>query len=97
MGDRIREDYRSITGPEKASILLMSLGEDQAAKLLGVEVSRLLHANRKRYPGISANAKLLCNHVLDVAVALNVHSSGHGGRLGGEEARDAHRGGHRAR
>jgi flagellar motor switch protein FliG len=35
MGDRIREDYRSITGPEKASILLMSLGEDQAAKLLG--------------------------------------------------------------
>jgi flagellar motor switch protein FliG len=35
MGHRIREDYRSITGPEKASILLMSLGEDQAAKLLG--------------------------------------------------------------
>jgi flagellar motor switch protein FliG len=35
MSDRIREDYRSITGPEKASILLMSLGEDQAAKLLG--------------------------------------------------------------
>ena len=35
MGMRVREDYRSITGPEKASILLMSLGEDQAAKLLG--------------------------------------------------------------
>ena len=34
MGARIREDYRSITGPEKAAILLMSLGEDQAAKLL---------------------------------------------------------------
>ena len=35
MGMRVREDYRSITGPEKAAILLMSLGEDQAAKLLG--------------------------------------------------------------
>ncbi|WP_229837547.1 flagellar motor switch protein FliG, partial [Thalassobaculum fulvum] len=30
-----REDYRSITGPEKAAILLMSLGEEQAAKLFG--------------------------------------------------------------
>ena len=35
MGMRVRKDYRSITGPEKAAILLMSLGEDQAAKLLG--------------------------------------------------------------
>jgi len=35
MGMRVREDYRSITGPEKAAILLMSLGEEQAAKLLG--------------------------------------------------------------
>ena len=33
MGARIREDYRNITGPEKSAILLMSLGEDQAAKL----------------------------------------------------------------
>ena len=32
---RTREDYRSITGPEKAAILLMSLGEEQAAKLFG--------------------------------------------------------------
>jgi len=30
---RVREDYRSINGPEKAAILLMSLGEEQAAKL----------------------------------------------------------------
>ncbi|MBM84946.1 MAG: flagellar motor switch protein FliG [Rhodospirillaceae bacterium] len=30
---RIREDYRSITGPEKGAILLMSLGEEHAAKL----------------------------------------------------------------
>jgi flagellar motor switch protein FliG len=33
MGARIREDYRNITGPEKSAILLMSLGEDHAAKL----------------------------------------------------------------
>jgi len=33
MGMRVREDYRNITGPEKSAILLMSLGEDQAAKL----------------------------------------------------------------
>ena len=33
MGSRIREDYRSITGPEKAAILLMALSEEQAAKL----------------------------------------------------------------
>ena len=30
---RVREDYRSINGPEKAAILLMSLGEHQAAAL----------------------------------------------------------------
>ncbi|WP_420564028.1 flagellar motor switch protein FliG [Thalassobaculum sp.] len=30
---RVREDYRSINGPEKAAILLMSLGEAQAAAL----------------------------------------------------------------
>ena len=35
MGSRIREDYRSITGPEKAAILLMALSEEQAAKLFG--------------------------------------------------------------
>ena len=32
---RTREEYRSVTGPEKAAILLMSLGEEQAAKLFG--------------------------------------------------------------
>ncbi|UUX49125.1 flagellar motor switch protein FliG [Nisaea acidiphila] len=36
MGMRIREDYRGITGPEKAGILLMSLGEDQAGKLFSL-------------------------------------------------------------
>jgi flagellar motor switch protein FliG len=36
MGMRVREDYRGITGPEKAAILLMSLGEDQAAKIFAL-------------------------------------------------------------
>jgi flagellar motor switch protein FliG len=30
---RVREDYRSLTGPEKAAILIMSLGEEHAARL----------------------------------------------------------------
>ena len=30
---RVREDYRGLTGPEKASILLLALGDDQAARL----------------------------------------------------------------
>jgi flagellar motor switch protein FliG len=33
---RVREDYRSLSGPEKAAILLMSLGEEQATKLFGL-------------------------------------------------------------
>lgn len=30
---RVREDYRTLTGPEKAAILLLSLSEEQTAKL----------------------------------------------------------------
>lgn len=30
---RVREDYRTLTGPEKAAILMLSLGEDHTAKL----------------------------------------------------------------
>lgn len=33
MNIRIREDYRALSGPEKAAILMLSLGEDQAAKI----------------------------------------------------------------
>jgi flagellar motor switch protein FliG len=33
---RVKEDYRSLTGPQKASILLLSLGADQSAKLLSM-------------------------------------------------------------
>lgn len=30
---RVREDYRTLTGPEKAAILMLSLGEEQTAKI----------------------------------------------------------------
>jgi len=33
---RIKEDYRSLTGPQKAAIMMMSLGSDQAAKMLSM-------------------------------------------------------------
>ncbi len=33
---RVKEDYRSLTGPQKASIMLLSLGQDQSAKLLSM-------------------------------------------------------------
>lgn len=33
MNIRIREDYRALTGPEKAAILLLSLGEEQTIKI----------------------------------------------------------------
>ncbi len=33
MNMRVREDYRTLTGPEKASILLLSLPEEQTAKI----------------------------------------------------------------
>ncbi|MDX2144212.1 MAG: flagellar motor switch protein FliG [Rhodospirillaceae bacterium] len=33
---RVKEDYRSLTGPQKASIFLLSLGPDQSGKLLSL-------------------------------------------------------------
>ena len=33
MNMRVREDYRTLSGPEKAAILMLSLGEEQAAKI----------------------------------------------------------------
>ena len=33
---RVKEDYRSLTGPQKASIMMLSLGEEQAAKLFSM-------------------------------------------------------------
>src|SRR3954469_9289256 len=33
MASRVREDYRSLSGPEKAAIFALSLGEENAARL----------------------------------------------------------------
>ena len=33
---QLREDYRTLSGPQKASLLLMSVGEEQAAKLFAL-------------------------------------------------------------
>src|SRR6202012_105274 len=33
---RVKEDYRSLTGPQKAAIMMLSLGEEQAGKLLAL-------------------------------------------------------------
>ncbi|MDB5365562.1 MAG: fliG, partial [Rhodospirillales bacterium] len=33
MAQRVREDYRGLTGPEKAAIFALSLGEENAARL----------------------------------------------------------------
>ncbi|MBI1775769.1 MAG: flagellar motor switch protein FliG, partial [Proteobacteria bacterium] len=33
---RVREDYRALSGPEKAAMLLMSLGEEHASKLFAI-------------------------------------------------------------
>ena len=33
---RVREDYRTLTGPEKAAILMLSIGEEHAAKLFAL-------------------------------------------------------------
>src|SRR6185436_10462765 len=33
---RVKEDYRSLTGPQKAAIMMLSLGEEQAGKLFAM-------------------------------------------------------------
>src|SRR3984957_7726921 len=33
---KIKEDYRTLSGPQKASILLLSLGEEQSSKLFAM-------------------------------------------------------------
>jgi len=33
---RVKEDYRSLTGPQKAAILMLSLAPDQSAKIMGM-------------------------------------------------------------
>lgn len=36
MSMRLREDYRTLTGPDKAALLLMSVGEENAARLFAI-------------------------------------------------------------
>ena len=38
MAIRVREDYHSLTGPEKAAIMMLALGEEHAAKLFALMV-----------------------------------------------------------
>ncbi|MGE5506455.1 MAG: flagellar motor switch protein FliG, partial [Actinomycetota bacterium] len=33
---RLKEDYRSLTGPQKAGIMMLSLGEEHSSKLFGM-------------------------------------------------------------
>ena len=33
---RVREDYRGLSGPEKAAIMMLAIGEDYAARLFGI-------------------------------------------------------------
>jgi flagellar motor switch protein FliG len=56
---RVREDYRSLTGPEKAAILLLSLGEDLSAKLFAemdddeiLEISQTMSGLGKISPSV---------------------------------------------
>jgi flagellar motor switch protein FliG len=59
MSIRVREDYRSLTGPEKAAILLLSLGEDQTAKIFEhmdddeiMEISQTMAGLGKVHPSL---------------------------------------------
>ncbi len=33
---RLREDYRTMSGPEKAALLMLSVGEENASRLFGI-------------------------------------------------------------
>ena len=36
MALKVREDYRTLTGPEKAAIMMLALGEEHASKLFSM-------------------------------------------------------------
>ncbi|HYD32909.1 MAG TPA: flagellar motor switch protein FliG, partial [Azospirillaceae bacterium] len=36
MALRVREDYRTLTGPEKAAIMMLALGEEHASKIFAM-------------------------------------------------------------
>ena len=69
---RIKEDYRSITGPQKAAIMMLSLGDEQAGTLLGMMEDDEI----KELPQIMANlgtvgANLVERLFVDFADALS--------------------------
>ncbi|MCE7887127.1 MAG: flagellar motor switch protein FliG [Alphaproteobacteria bacterium PRO2] len=59
MALRVREDYRTLTGPEKAAILMLSLGEEQTAKIFEhmdddeiMEISQIMATLGKVSPSV---------------------------------------------
>ncbi len=59
MAVRVREDYRTLSGPEKASVLLLSLSETQTASLFEhmdddeiLEISQVMATLGKVSPAI---------------------------------------------
>ncbi|MBK6897068.1 MAG: flagellar motor switch protein FliG [Alphaproteobacteria bacterium] len=56
---RVRDDYRSLSGPEKAAILILSLSEEQSSKLFGMmddeeilELSQIISTLGRISPGV---------------------------------------------
>jgi flagellar motor switch protein FliG len=62
---RVKEDYRSLTGPQKAAILMMALGEEGAAKLFALmhedEIKEVSSAMATLGPVSSAIVERLCH------------------------------------
>lgn len=59
MASRVRDDYRSLSGPEKAAIFILSLSEDQTASIFGhmddeeiMEVSQIISSLGKIGPSV---------------------------------------------
>lgn len=59
MNIRVRDDYRSLTGPEKAAILVLSLSEEQTSTLFGhmdddeiLEISQIISSLGKVSPNV---------------------------------------------
>ncbi len=59
MALRVREDYRTLTGPEKAAILMLSLGEEQTARIFEhmdddeiMEISQIMATLGKVSPSV---------------------------------------------
>ena len=72
---RMREDYRSIKGPEKAAILLMSLGEESSGKIF----ASLDDEEIKEISGVMASLGTVSSNVMErlfVEFAEQVSSTG---------------------